>query len=139
MRVILLVVLATVSVPTVAAEPAISCPATLAADAVTVRPPKGWTGSFPALKRLTEGGVMSGPPEGMGYLVPARSKSTSMKTVLTFSFEPGEEKWLWCQYGGVQLSRRLPDEATECALTYTKSSRGSIEEMYATCLSAFRP
>jgi hypothetical protein len=114
----------------------IACPLILPEGSIAVtHPPAGWLGSS-SLLRLTGGGVMRGHPQLMQYLVPAGSKKTKAGTTLTYAFDAGEEKWIWCTYGGtgaVQISKRMDDAASECALTYKETRRDGITEMYAAC------
>jgi hypothetical protein len=128
-------VLALLPLMAVGTEQKTHCPLTLPAEALTVHAPPGWLGSAPSFIRLTDGGVMRGHPDGMGYLVPFRSKSAKGATTLTFVFEAGEEKWLWCSYGSrsPQLAKRLDDRATECTLIYAHTKQDGITDMYATC------
>lgn len=127
--------------PTMAigADNSTPCPLTMPAEAITVHAPHGWTGATPSFLRLNRGGLMFGPPAKMAYLVPDKSKSTPTKTVLTFSFDEGDEKWLYCTYSdAVQLARRLPDAATECTVTSVKNTYGGFDQMSAKCNNAAR-
>lgn len=64
---------------------------------------------------LQAAGMMAGPPDTQTYLVP--DKSTKQEQ--TFNFDRGDgQRWLWCAYGGVTLSRKLDDRATSCILTF---------------------
>lgn len=119
--------------PLVASAGETPCPLTLAAEAVTVRAPADWHGSAPSFTRLTHGGIMRGHPDSMGYLVPLATKTRGAKTAIIFQFAPGEERWLWCAYGPLHLSKRLDDAAGNCVLHYTKSKLDGITEMHATC------
>ncbi len=97
-------------VPAVAlAQQRVECPVTLAAGAVTVTAPNGWTGgtSTSAL-RLAGAGMMAGPLESMTDLAPYESRVASRGSVATWRFAAGGEKWLTCGYGsGVEIARRL--------------------------------
>jgi hypothetical protein len=108
-----------------------SCPLTLPQDALTVRAPSGWHGYSPSLMRLSGFGMMGGDPESMTYLVPA----ASLKGATTWRFTRGEEKWLYCTYGGssVQISKRLEDGATECTVRHKETRRDGITEAVADC------
>lgn len=118
-----------------AAELPTSCPMTLAADALSVRAPAGWHGSAPTFLRLTGSGVMRGHPDEKGYLVPDSTHSEGGRRTVSFSFDPGDEKWLWCVYGtgSPQLAKRLSDAANQCNVSTRRSKTGSIEQMEVTC------
>ena len=117
------------------AEDKISCPLTLPAEAVAVRAPQGWYGSAPTFLRLSGAGVMSGHPDQKGYLKPDTIKSRNGRSRTSFTFESGEEKWLWCAYGpgSPQLARRLSDGATECSVASKRAKDTTVEEMLVTC------
>jgi hypothetical protein len=86
--------------------------------------------------RLTGGGIMRGHPDQMGYLVPFASKRTKNGGVTTWTFEPGEERWLWCNYGGtgaIQLSKRLEDSVGNCSITFRTAEKNQIVDLYASC------
>ena len=119
---------------TPAAEP-LSCPLTLAAEALTVRAPSGWYGSAPTFLRLQGGAVMRGHPDKEGYLVPNGIRKIKGGTVQTYAFDAGEERWLWCAYGAgsPQLAKRLVDTATECAVTTRETKQDGVTETTAVC------
>jgi hypothetical protein len=109
-----------------------SCPLTLPQDALTVRAPPGWRGYSPSLTRLTGFGMMGGDPPSMRYLVPTASR----KSAVTWRFARGEEKWLYCTYGGssvIQISKRMQDAASECTIISRETKRDGITEMSARC------
>lgn len=113
-----------------------SCPLLLPEGAITVaRPPAGWVTGPKSLVRLTGAGVMRGPPHGMAYLVPSGDRKIKGGHVTTFAFQPGEEKWLWCEYGtaATQIARRMSDAATTCALTTKEERRGVYTEVKVVC------
>jgi len=117
----------------------VSCPLTLPREALTVRPAPGWTGYTPSLMRLTGFGMMAGPPQSMSYLVPSGSRKIKGGAASTWQFGVGEEKWLYCTYGGssvIQIAKRLDDAATECTLTHKESKLDGITEMAAVCRSS---
>lgn len=111
------------------------CPLTVPVEAVTVRVPGGWLGATPRPARLTHGGIMRGHPDRMGYLVQLATKTRGSKTADTYHFSPGEERWLWCAYGPLQLFKRLDDTAGNCVLHYTETKQDGVTEMHATCAS----
>jgi hypothetical protein len=115
----------------------VACPLILEEGAIKiVRPPTGWTATSHSLARLTGGGLMRGHPDQIGYL--RAEKTTHFKGGGTASneFEAGEEKWLWCGYGAtnaLQLSKQLPDSATQCTVTHRETKRDGITEIAAEC------
>lgn len=120
----------------VAAEPEISCPLILQNDAVTVHAPTGWTGYNPSFVRLTGFGMMAGPPDSMTYLVPIKTDKTKGVGVQKWIFGGDDEKWLYCTYdggGAIQISKRMPDSATECSIIYKDAKLGGVAEMHASC------
>lgn len=113
-----------------------SCPLLLPEGAITVaRPPAGWIPGPKSLVRITGAGVMSGPPHGMAYLVPAGDKKIKGGHVTTFVFQAGEEKWLWCEYGtaATHITKRMGDAATSCELTTKEERRGVFSEVKVVC------
>ncbi len=113
-----------------------SCPLLLPEGAIMVaRPPAGWIPGPKSLVRLTGAGVMSGPPERMGYLVPSGDKKIKGGHMTTFVFDPGEEKWLWCEYGtaATHIAKRMDDAATRCELTSKEERRGVYSEVKVVC------
>lgn len=131
MRTLLLMALLPLS-----ARAADSCPLVLQKEAVEVRAPAGWAGYSPSIMRLTGYGMMAGPPQSMTYLVPGGSKKAKGRSSSTWGFAGGDEKWLYCTYdggGAIQISKRMPDAATECELSHKKDEFGSIADMRADC------
>lgn len=123
-------------IPGVVIAQTISCPTTLPENSVQVaRVPAGWEASASAPVRLDGGGMLSGNPKQMQYLVPARSKKIKDGGASTWDFEPGEEKWLYCTYGrmAVQLSKRMDDAATVCEISSLKDQGGGIAQIKAVC------
>lgn len=128
-------VLAALALPA-AADDGASCPLVLPRTTVEVQAPNGWTGYSPSIVRLTGYGMMAGPPASMTYLVPSGSKKLKNGSVTTWLFTRGEERWMYCTYdgsGAIQISRRLADDATECALSYQRDKFGSIGKMTVAC------
>lgn len=129
-------VLVLVLAPAIAAAQRVSCPLVLPEGSIEVtHPPAGWLGSSPSLARLGGGGVMSGHPKQMQYLAPAATKKVKNSRLVTWHFDTGEEKWLWCSYGtiAVQIAKRLDDAATECTLTVKEERPGVIADMTVSC------
>lgn len=137
---------------TIAAIPMISgaalsgpvvCPLILEEGAVKiVRPPNGWIGTSPSLARLTSGGLMRGHPDQIAYLRPQKTTISKSGGTASNEFEAGEEKWLWCGYGGtgaLQLSKRLPDSATECTVTHQATKRDGLVRLSAECSTPSSP
>lgn len=120
-----------------AADHSAECPLTLPEASVSVSAPTGWVGgSSRTFVRLTEYGMMAGAPETMTYLVPSRSKEGIIKGASTWVFAAGDEKWLYCRYGGsnvIQVAKRLNDAATSCTITRTSDKRGAITRAAAAC------
>lgn len=120
----------------VASEPKTSCPLIMQRDAVNVHAPAGWTGYNPSFVRLTGFGMMAGPPDSMTYLVPFKTDKTKGVGVQKWIFGGDDEKWLYCTYdggGAIQISKRMPDSATECSIIYTDAKLGGVAEMHAAC------
>jgi hypothetical protein len=89
----------------------------------------------PTIVRLDGGGMLSGNPKQLGYLVPAGSKKVKGGEASTWSFDPGQEKWLYCTYGkmAVQLSKRMDDKATTCEVTAKLERKDVITSISAVC------
>lgn len=127
-----------------AAFPApVVCPLVVKEGAIRiVRPPTGWIATSHSLARLTSGGLMRGHPDQIGYLRPEKTTLFNGGGTASNEFGSGEEKWLWCGYGGtnaLQLSKRLPDSATECTVTHKESERDGITSLYAECTTPSTP
>lgn len=121
--------------PSLAFAQQATCPELLAEGATAiVRAPAGWTPST-SLARLSSAGMMSGPPATLTYLVPASTVAGKKQSVDTWTFRPGDEKWLWCGYGAesLQLAKRMDDKATECKLTGDRDKHGHIERIALVC------
>jgi len=116
----------------IGAEMSASCPAKLPTRTfVPDQPPAGWIGYVPGPLHLTASGMMAGPPEGLEYLVPA----TDVRDIQVFNFQRGDrQRWLWCAYaGGVQISRRLDDNATSCTVTTAQKMPGLLASASVRC------
>lgn len=61
------------------------------------------------------------------------------RSIRTFVFKAGEEKWLWCSYGPFQLSTRLPDAASECSFVYVDNKREWMTGGVAVCTTRVPP
>jgi hypothetical protein len=73
--------------------------------------------------------MMRGHPKQIGYLRPEVRKGVSR-----YTFDAGEEKWLYCSYGAaVQLAKRMDDKATRCEVSSTKDSTGALATITANC------
>lgn len=105
-----------------AAEVGVECPGIVPASAIKPdRPVAGWVTAVPGQMHLRGAGMMAGSPETKTYLVP--DKTT--KTVQTFVFAKGEERWVYCDYGVVELSRKVGDGVTSCTIT-TKTKKPEL-------------
>jgi hypothetical protein len=81
------------------------------------------------------GGMMSGDPKQMQYLVPASSKKVRGGGASTWNFDRDEQKWLYCTYGkmAVQLARRMDDKSTSCEVTVKHGRKDAIVGITAFC------
>lgn len=122
--------------PNLAAAQTVSCPEYVPETSIQVTlPPAGWLATAPSLVRLDGGGMLSGNPKQMQYLVQGGSRKERGGTTSTWSFDAGEEKWLYCTYGkmSVQLSKRMDDKATTCEVTAKRASKDVISSITAAC------
>lgn len=122
--------------PTVALAQTASCPLALPENSIAaMKVPPGWVAASPNGARLSGGGMLSGEPKEMQYLVPASSKRAPAGGSSTWKFAAGEEKWFFCAYGGqtVELSRRMDDKATTCVATSRRDEVGALVELTAAC------
>ncbi len=129
-------VLALCAPPALACAQHAECPLILPEGAIEIKQaPAGWLASSPSLTRLTGGGMLSGPPKEMAYLVPAASKAIKGRSKEVWHFDAGEQKWLYCSYGtaALQLSKRMDDAATECTITTREERKGVIVSLAADC------
>lgn len=123
------------------AELRISCPLAIEVKGLRARQaPTGWqllvdqNANLTAAVRLSAGGLLHGPPEESGYLVPTEAKERRHGERVTWWQRWQLERPHWyqtfahCDYGagrGVpQLVRPVPEDAAECILT--SSRRGSV-------------
>jgi len=109
-------------------EQRITCPELLHPEAIQAnRPPAGWKLYMPQEVYLSGGGMVQGPPDQSGYMVPDDSKrtksgkSSTQTDRWTFHAPEGDPMWLYCGYGGgrtpIQIFKQVEDDATECILT----------------------
>jgi len=126
-----------------AAEQRTACPELLYPDAVQAnRPPAGWKLYMPQEVYLSGGGMVQGPADQSGYMVPVESKRTkSGKSSIqtdrwTFLAPEGDRLWIYCGYGGgrtpIQIFKAVPDDATECTLT-TRFANEQVREQTFVC------
>jgi hypothetical protein len=130
-----LIALVSLLLPALAFAQSADCPLMLPQGSIEVpRPPVGWIGSSPTLAKLTGGGVMSGHPKLMQYLVPDETKKIKGGSRTTWRFQPGEEKWLYCTYGtqAVQIAKRMDDKASQCTVVWREEG-GEVIGMTAVC------
>jgi hypothetical protein len=118
------------------AEQRIQCPPTLEPDAIQGKAPAGWRFAMPQAAQLTAAGMLHGPPEESGYLVPAESKDSRQGWTQRWNFEPPHwyPTFVYCGYGGggLQLFYPIPKDATQCVATGRKKG-GAIEQVAFVC------
>jgi hypothetical protein len=117
----------------------VSCPLSL--PAATFKPdrvPEGWSGALPLDTRVSGAGLLHGPPKEMGVLKPGFAKSTGSAgrkvnvTRWKLDVPHPYETWVFCEYGPLQLAKRIPPNAVECTST-SKGSSAWFEEIVFTC------
>jgi hypothetical protein len=112
------------------AEFRLTCPPRLAPASIHVEPPAGWTFAMSGNEELNAVGMLHGPPEGMGYLVPAENHDApagkgKKRTTQRWRFDPPHSftTYLYCGYGEgggpLQLFYPIPTTARECTVTTT--------------------
>lgn len=111
----------------IAGEMKAECPVGLPSKAVSPgEPVAGWV-TTPQQMHLDSAGMMSGAPETLDYVPPEGTRDRAI-----YKFDKGQgQRWLWCYYGGVQLSRRLDDGITQCIITFKKQRRDGIPTLTA--------
>ncbi len=122
--------------PALSAAQTAVCPESIPETSIEVkRAPAGWLATAPGLVRLDGGGMLSGNPTQLQYLVPGDSKKVKGGETSTWRFDPGEEKWLYCTYGkmAVQLSKRMDDKARTCEVTVKLERKDVIASIMAVC------
>lgn len=120
--------------PAIACAQQVSCPLTIDEGGIEVKAPSGWRGSS-SLAHLGSAGMMSGNPRQLGYLVPTTIKKSNGRDVDFWTFDKGEEKWLWCGYGRevIQLTKRMNDMATRCEMKGKEERPGVYIEITLVC------
>lgn len=97
-----------------AGDMAAQCPARIPASSIKPdKPVAGWVTTVPGQMHLKGAGMLGGAPETKTYLVP----DSATKTTQSFEFAKGEERWLFCDYGAVELARKVGDGGTKCVIT----------------------
>lgn len=125
------------------AEQRVTCPELLHPEAVqSNRPPAGWKLYMPQEVYLSGGGMVQGPPDRSGYMVPDDSKRTksgiraTQTDRWTFHAPEGDPTWIYCGYGGgrspIQIFKPIADDATECTLT-TRFANDQVREQVFVC------
>lgn len=80
--------------------------------------------------------MLHGAPDEEAYLVPTSASKTKSRgrTISvrrwTMSVPHAFETWLYCAYGPVQLSRRIPPVATECTVTVEEDRGDRISTVF---------
>lgn len=125
------------------AEYRISCPLTLEPGSVQGKAPAGWRFAMPQAAPLTVAGMLHGPPEESGYLVPEENRETGRdgRWMQRWRFE--QPHWyptfVYCGYGGgrgpLQLFYPIPKATTECTAT-TLAKHGVLELAAFVCRAA---
>jgi hypothetical protein len=96
-----------------------TCPGIIPASSIKPdKPVSDWMTVVPGQMHLKGAGMMGSPPERRGYLVP----DSDTKTTQTYTFAKGEERWLFCDYGAVELARKVGGGGTKCVIT-TKTKK----------------
>ena len=124
-------------------EQRITCPELLHPEAVQAnRPPAGWKLYMPQGVYLSGGGMVQGPPDQSGYMVPDNSKRSKSGIHITqtdrwtFHAPEGDPLWIYCGYGGgrtpLQIFKPVADDATQCTLT-TRFANGQVRELTFLC------
>ncbi|GGY26891.1 STY0301 family protein [Pseudoduganella albidiflava] len=122
------------------AEHHIACPSTLEPGSVQGKAPAGWRFAMLQAAPLTSAGMLHGPPEESGYLVPEDNKETGRggRRAQLWRFEQPHwyPTYVYCGYGGgrglLQLFYPIPKAATECTAT-TLAKNGVLELATFTC------
>jgi hypothetical protein len=129
-------VLLAMMAPAVALAQTASCSQDLPENSITAtKVPAGWVAASPNGARLSGGGMLSGNPKEMNYLVPASWKKVRGGSSSTWKFTAGEEKWFYCAYGRatIELSKRMDDKATTCIVASKDDDAGALGNLTVTC------
>ena len=95
------------------------CPARIPeTDIKPDKPIAGWVTTVPGQMHLKAAGMLGGAPHTKTYLVP----DSDTQTTRTFGYAKGEERWLFCDYGAVELARKVGEGGTKCVIT-TKTKK----------------
>ena len=124
------------AMPVLVTAQTIQCPQALPEGSIEIRQaPEGWHASSPTAVRLDGGGMLSEDPKKMQYLVPSNSRKVKGGGTSIWSFDPGEQKWVYCTYGrmAVQLAKRMDDQATTCQVTVKYERKDVVAEITAVC------
>lgn len=140
-----LVLLATIAWPGTASAQ-LTCPLTLARNAIAVnKPPPGWQERITGTLRLTSAGMLHGPIDGSGYLKPhsttVHKKSRGRVLISKWDFGPPPhfEKWLVCEYGSaVETYMPVSAGATSCKIT-TAIGDGIVNDIEIACSTDRNP
>lgn len=129
----LLLIAAAMLTPIVARSEPVACPQTLPVTEHAAAPPVGWSLMRPTPARLSGGGMLQGDPANEAFLAPGSLKQS--RNVMTWqnAFEPGRQKWLWCDYGTstLRIVKRMSDAATICTVTQREGL--AQREIFAEC------
>jgi len=107
-----------------AAEPKISCPASITVQQAIANTPPGWQASenrnLPT--SLATVSFFDGPPSQEADLVYDHESRAGKERTAVWRFSPGSKHGIWLQCGyaatTVVLSQRLPDDISECTVSY---------------------
>lgn len=113
-------------------EHRITCPPLLEPGSVQGKAPTGGRFAMPQEAYLNVAGMLHGPPEESGYLVPAESKNTRQGKASNwmqrwrFDQPLGYPTFVYRGYGGgsgpLQVFYPIPEAATECTATTSKKA-----------------
>lgn len=107
-----------------AKEQKVVCPEEVPAVAVRIaETPPGWSGFVPERFRLRTAGVTVGYLERRAAQLgePHKLGGGRYKIVYPHLKDRKEEKWVTCEYDGLVLGRRIPDDTAQCTMVYTPS------------------
>jgi hypothetical protein len=116
-----------------------SCPQYVtASSANVVEVPTPWKVYSQSNKlKVVSAGFSDGQPFDMAYLKPYRTHQKGNLTIVRWKFEGPypKGKWLSCDYEGglFSLARELPNNLSECVVTYEKTKAGNTQPSSITC------